>query len=68
MVAVFSLLEGVDVTYSNKPQFCCKPVQRFVHLESFEQRLFRSGAPSNFASLRIDADGFTFFDKERNAD
>lgn len=35
MVAVFLLLESVDVTYSNKPQFCCEGVQKIVQLERF---------------------------------
>ena len=33
MVAVFLLLERVDLTYSNKPRFCCEGVQKIVQVE-----------------------------------
>jgi hypothetical protein len=33
MVATFTLLQGVDVTYLNKPPFYCRGVQKIVQNE-----------------------------------
>jgi hypothetical protein len=36
MVATFALLRGVDVTYVNEPDFCCRGVQMIVQSEASE--------------------------------